>query len=38
MNYLIAFGYVITEDGYFPIDSDEYKKLIKDEELIKDED
>ena len=32
MNYLIINGYVITEDGYFPIDSDEYQELIKEED------
>ena len=30
-NYLIIHGYIITEDGYYPINSDEYKQLIAEE-------
>ncbi len=29
--YLVINGYVITEDGYYPITSDEYKQLIKED-------
>tara|TARA_R100000234_G_C4831654_1_gene107184 strand:- start:201 stop:335 length:135 start_codon:yes stop_codon:yes gene_type:complete len=31
MTYLVAFGYVFTEDGYFSINSEEYKELTKEE-------
>ena len=27
--YLVINGYCITEDGYYSIDSDEYKQLIE---------
>ncbi len=30
--YLVINGYVITEDGYYTIDSDEYKQLIQEED------